>query len=533
MVIHMSGRLPEQRKRMWAMYIAMSKLLFDIVDLHPNISKAYVRSDDFHKHMLYLWTTSDNVTKNAFFIDWDHPENDGVTQLTLRVVEDLGGRRGLLRQSNNFTQKAKTYGPPCPPEIRFPEGLRRMATGLVHRAIKMREAIEDPAKFMRGMVTYIGRLMQIVERLCEADDDELYAHLLEANYLTELALALHSSIIALGTSPSQEYLDIVLDGCAALTRIVGRQETAVSRNWRYIVEGKIIPSLAHVAVCIPPVPSFDTQRRILNSTFNFLSTATLYPRVLDSLLATPGLIDTHEVSQDLRRSSTAAIWDPFWDTLQFRLKVYWQLKKQPSLGLCDNPQCSQNVREMTRACAGCSAVVYCSGKCQYLDWIRLHRKECRFMRDHHRKERSTKTWYSHRTRAFHTKLLEASSPTVPSLTQSYQPAKAPVPVLDFCHKPPDGGPKSSSTNSPVVTYDMKDGTTDHWMRRPGTDFTQKYLTPRLRALGRQVAPGVQEGEYKTVEGRFPLADGVVVNTLVVLMKEKEGYEATYSIPRHG
>ena len=80
---------------------------------------------------------------------------------------------------------------------------------------------------------------------------------------------------------------------------------------------------------------------------------------------------------------------------------------------------------------------------------------------------------------------------------------------------------------------MKDGTTDHWMRRPGTDFTQKYLTQRLRALGQQVAPGVQGGEYKTIEGKFPLAPGVVVNTLVVLVKEEEGYEATYSIPRHG
>jgi hypothetical protein len=105
-------------------------------------------------------------------------------------------------------------------------------------------------------------------------------------------------------------------------------------------------------------------------------------------------------------------------------------------------------------------------------------------------------------------------------------------MIDFCPKPPDANTKGTG-NSAFTTIDMRDGTTDHWLRRSDTQFPQKYLLHRLRAFGRQVAPEVREGELKVVEGRLPVSNGVVAHTLVVLAKVDERWEATYSVTRLG
>jgi hypothetical protein len=328
---HMSGN--RQSEKMQILYRERARVLLSIISLHPTTAKAYLRSDEFLNVSLYLWTSSDPAAgrKHVFFMNWSNPEDDYIVRLILRIVQDQAGRNALLRKSNHFTHRAKK----TPFAAQVPEGLKRLVTALLQRTIQMRQVIETPRKFLPGMVNFCEYVMQILENLCETNDDQLYKHLNEANYLTEFSLLVHATAAALGKGASPELLDMLLGVVSTLTRIVGKQQTATSHNWRNVVAGKIIPTVAHLAIDLSFDGALKTQRTALVALAQTLSTATLYPKVMDLLLDTPGVMAIRDLSEDLKQPDAAAIWDPFWNTFQTRLNAYKQLKSARTLGLCD------------------------------------------------------------------------------------------------------------------------------------------------------------------------------------------------------
>ncbi|KAJ3503596.1 hypothetical protein NMY22_g18196 [Coprinellus aureogranulatus] len=339
MLGHMSGN--RQSERLQTAYKQWSKILYYAISLHPTIQKAYLRSDEFLTLCMYLWTSSDPSAgagrKHVFFVNWDDPSQDYILQLTLRIVRDPFGRATLVRKSNNFTSKAKNTAPAWA-QVHIPEGLRRLVTSLIQRTMQMRWAIETPGRFVKGMVEFAGDVTRVLEGLCEAEDEDLNKHLTDADYLTEFSLLQYACVVALGKAPPTELLEIILNSIAILTRIVSRQVTGASHSWRHVTSGKIIPTLAHLAICIY---SNDTPRALRDAFLDVahtLTTASLYPRVLDLLLSTPSLTDTRAISEDLKRPQVATLWDPLWNPLQTRLKIWKEIKNASSFGLCDNPR---------------------------------------------------------------------------------------------------------------------------------------------------------------------------------------------------
>ncbi|KAJ3538471.1 hypothetical protein NMY22_g5144 [Coprinellus aureogranulatus] len=344
MLGHMSGN--RQSERLQTAYKQWSKILYYAISLHPTIQKAYLRSDEFLTLCMYLWTSSDPSAgagrKHVFFVNWDDPSQDYILQLTLRIVRDPFGRATLVRKSNNFTSKAKNTAPAWA-QVHIPEGLRRLVTSLIQRTMQMRWAIETPGRFVTGMVEFAGDVTKVLEGLCETEDEDLSKHLADANYLTEFSLLQHACIVALGKAPSSELLDIVLDSIAILTRIVGRQVTGASHSWAHVISGKIIPTLAHLAVCVSPADAPKSLKDAFVSVVQSMTAATLYPRVLDLLLTTPSVTDTRNISEDLKRPQAASLWDPLWNTIQMRLRIWKEVKNASSFGLCDNPRVSISV----------------------------------------------------------------------------------------------------------------------------------------------------------------------------------------------
>ncbi|KAJ3539605.1 hypothetical protein NMY22_g4661 [Coprinellus aureogranulatus] len=152
---------------------------------------------------------------------------------------------------------------------------------------------------------------------------------------------------------------------------------------------------------------------------------------------------------------------------------------------------------------------------------------------HHRHitsaQRSSGTWYSHRTRAYHEQLLASDfNDNISSFSLPRIDDAAPTPHRHSLITYLWGGGIGRETMA--VNYKSKD-----WIDRDGVAFSQDYVLSRLKSLGRKyvAAMNTMNLDLRLVEGVFPLGPQLHIHLVALLRRFGRQYEVVYSIPRRG
>ncbi|TEB24312.1 hypothetical protein FA13DRAFT_1325247 [Coprinellus micaceus] len=262
-----------------------------------------------------------------------------------------------------------------------------------------------------------------------------------------------------------------------------------------------------------------------------MGTYTTYPAVLAALFQNND--KEHLMTAAIKAPEVGAHWGTFWLRTVARVNILAEFRVVQGLvtfNICDNLSCDGSKRtsdDRSMQCGGCSSVVYCSQKCQSIDWKRRHRSECSQARKDHVEERDSGNRYSHYSRAFHVKIVEAT----------YNGSK---------DKIREGVEGTLFHHTYIVAVDLTtiEGQVDvigfereyrgEWLSRPATMFPQDPdLLNRCRSLGREFGSGAMGQDYRLAEGVFPCGPYSEIYLPVLLKKVGDRFEAVYSIPRRG
>jgi hypothetical protein len=144
-------------------------------------------------------------------------------------------------------------------------------------------------------------------------------------------------------------------------------------------------------------------KRLTTTMLAIMGAMTVYPVVLHSLL--PALEARERISGVVvEGTGVESEWKQFWAAAKGRAEMYQQYFEGETVCLCDNLSvCSKRLlmrprgltslsqcegpsgisERLSRQCSGCSSVIYCSERCQRMDWVSWHKSECPLARKAH------------------------------------------------------------------------------------------------------------------------------------------------------
>ncbi|KAF6760906.1 hypothetical protein DFP72DRAFT_881753 [Ephemerocybe angulata] len=470
----------------------------------PEVSETLVSSPRFANLVIRLWTMKDEA--GLFFIDNITPE--GCTIIRLLVLA-LGTKEGV----EVFVEQLLAR------PIQFIVGFTKSFDA---RARQMLSDIEKETVRRKHALTYAGGI-----HFCLGIIQEHHPFLQRLFASTDYLSTISSLFYHVSSALSPDDHDIfktLIEQTYMLSRHAFQAVYGVVRVNRALVKGEFMMLIANIMERLPPGSEpKDAAPSVIS--MHAVGQYSVYPTVAEQLRLAklppgPGLRSKVGLMVDEQVSSA---WFQFEVAARIRTENVQSLEP---LSVCDNPLCARPPYRNFRQCSGCSSYLYCSKRCQRQDWDTRHRHECAFARDHRARRRSSDTWYSHTTRAFHLKLLEWSYNNMVDTIEREIAQDFPFPKYLSHHALP-----VFDCTCLMVSISLESVQNVYRWSPEKMVCGQQYLDPRYRALMGEYS----SGGARVIEAHFPMGDRELV-ILTVKMEKKTGhggdYKAGYSVARY-
>ncbi|KAF5332197.1 hypothetical protein D9611_008033 [Ephemerocybe angulata] len=486
-----------------AAYAGIATLVHSVLSLDDRVYEVYISSTEWIDIILHLWFRIDDNTGEPLL---DINSRSIVHALCAVVMKEVGVEIFLHR----IIEKRL---------------VPRLAWTILRRA---RLASEDPSA--ADAIEYLRTLSATSSFLVASSSEDLHRAFGEANYLREFCSAINTLSITVQKSHATMLPRLAI--CVhRLSLMATKARTHVVENRCGLLEGGIVPLLVRV---IPwadkstePHPDYaDIVTRAL--TLHGLT----HPRVIRRFL---GMYPDREVP-DLEGCSlaTSERWECRWRQAFLFCKAYQRFDGVGVVTMCDNQACMHRAQErVSRQCAGCSSVVYCSAACQEEDWRAFHHHECSQARRDHAVRRSLHTWYSHSVRQFHTQWVADSVENIESevfqrggdapLMHHDNPSETMV-HLDF---------SKGEIATHFINMTRSVPTDILWSSRSNTAYPQGFLKPRHASLFQRYWSGLAGPKSRLAELVLCFGQHSYLDLIVLLEPVGGVYRGVYSIARHG
>ncbi|TEB27132.1 hypothetical protein FA13DRAFT_1776560 [Coprinellus micaceus] len=252
---------------------------------------------------------------------------------------------------------------------------------------------------------------------------------------------------------------------------------------------------------------------------------------LATLLAYPALVhptcfgDITIIEVKISSPMNVAYWNVFARAWSRAKAASEALVERPPENVCDNPSCDGTAatpKAQLKQCGGCSSVIYCSVRCQEVDWQNWHQKECPHAARVYIDRQHKGMTYDSRTRGSHAALLEVAY--AEEARHQYADHSV-LPLFSFGWLTDDSGGAHDHLLSSVETYWGRHGTSP-------ASFPQEYLRPRYESLVAEYVAGNYPSGWRLVEGNFPpYGDEKAIYVTALLKPAGSGYRTICCIAR--
>ncbi|KAF5332200.1 hypothetical protein D9611_008034 [Ephemerocybe angulata] len=460
-------QLPDWMNLMLEAYVNNATFIRRVLSLDDRVFDVYISSPECIDIILRLW----------FRVD----DNTGEPLLDITSCSILDALRAVVNKKvgaeiflNRIMEKRL---------------VPRLAWTILRRA---RLASEDPsaAEGPDDAIEYLRTLAATSSFLMGSSSEDLHRAFGEANFLREFCSAINT--LSITVQKSHATMLARLGICIhALFFMATQARTHVIKHRGGLVEGGIVPLLvrvipwSHKSTELPP-----DYADIVTSSLT-LSDLT-HPRVIRRFLGmypdgkVPGLEGCS--------LATSERWEYHWKQAFSFCEAYQKFDGGGVVMICDNQACVHRAQErVSRQCAGCSSVVYCSAACQEEDWRVFHHHECSQARRDHAVQRSLHTWYSHSVRQFHTWYVANMCTTEAFESEESQHGEG-VPSM------PRDNPSGTMVQFDFSMGEMVARTIDItrsaplellWSSRKDTTYPQEFLKPRHASLFQRYRSGLE------------------------------------------
>ncbi|TEB24314.1 hypothetical protein FA13DRAFT_1797355 [Coprinellus micaceus] len=508
---------------LWECTVVHATILLLFIMLDSRVLEHLISTPHFLGILFSVWTTLNprSLTKPGFFIDYKGTsKGDPILNLLQSVVESPTARDSLIEYaaSRNVTLFAK---------------------GMTYRAIEIRHHLAQPAA-SGGAVFYACDLLTFLTGALKSRNPSLRQSLVRNRYLTEFALLVGDVANAVDRpEPAMPLSDLVLP-LSCLMQALFEDTRRMARNYADLLAGKFDTTLALIMARLSSKSSQDPgdgeKLRLMSTALRDIAAYTTYPAVIRSL----GPIH----ARDVRIGTSEALvnglgvqdeWLQFLAQYVRRGTSFKSSQSRRAIRIfsatmawcCDGTQCTPTPR--LRQCAQCSSVVYCSAVCQWVDWIRRHKSECRSARKSHFDQCHRGMRYSHKTRAFHVKFMEAGfNANLDEVEQARGGDPPHTGIVTICY----------TTVKPTINYEsLEDG--QGYLEKWTTFMARvqlpqnRYLVDRVRDLGEIYESGKMGADHRVVNGVFPHGTRMDVYLTVLLRKVEGRFRAVYNIAQIG
>ncbi|KAF6757161.1 hypothetical protein DFP72DRAFT_1066005 [Ephemerocybe angulata] len=501
--IHFELAPPDAELEFLEMYNRVGRLLVQL-SLYPELHARLASTAAYHKLAIRLWMTR-GITK-----DLDH---DNQYHALLALGNAVGDPED--DQTDLFIQQIMA---------RPAKFATEFAEVTIERSHRIRDMVFSRQLPPATVVDYILFLISIVCRVT-GSCDSLRITFIKVDYLVELSSDLNAVSAALVELDCAHLLKSMLQPTMSLACHVYDPHTPFRsvRNSSDVLSGGLLTHTLRILASLPASEEHCTMQGI--TIIRNLGRYTAYPSVIEELGRMPalGTFITRGLENDWRVS---ALWDAFCITIQRSLGAQRSFIKEGGL-LCDNMLCPRTGTGLhsdlePKACVGCSSVVYCSVACQKEDWAACHRAECEHARNDYARLRTSRSWYSHRSRAFHVAYIAFlfNKPHTGYLRKKQVKTRKWIPFVD--------------TSDICVSIRLVPLEGDSWWKSPGHDESlPEYHKYRFSALKEEYTHEDTPGNVRLVQAFFPLGAELGVHLTVKLTQKNGTYVGGYSIVRYG
>ncbi|KAF5332140.1 hypothetical protein D9611_008027 [Ephemerocybe angulata] len=496
--------VPTWKNDVLGAYNRNSAMMDVFLNMDDRVYDAYISSTGCIDLVLRVWFREDE--NRELLLDL---ETRSILQLLYTIVKK---KRGLEILVKRIVEK-RIAG--------------RLALSVVRRARRVSEASSLATKPIPA-ISCIQILIATACSLVECENEVICKAFGSAHATRELCASLNTLTTTVQKGHA-ELLHTLVPSFHHLFATTMKARIYVVDNWVDIVEGGVIPLLAHL---LPSVRSDDDV--VLGFSMASISTLTTgvicHPRVIKRHLAWYPSGDVPDLIQG--PSAITAYWKERW--MQTTPFIISYLKRDGTVvTICDNHACSRRMSKdepaqnnPSRQCASCSSVVYCSTECQEDDWKMFHSRECRQAGNNHTARRPLHTWYSHSDRQFH---LTFAAYIVTSLSaQGHLPDSSGNPGNLLINL--DG----SKGKMIIGSIDIRSVQSEAlWSKRENTAYSQEYLKARYASLINQFNQPQGGKDTRLVSFAVRFGAHEIIDMMVLLERVGEAYQAVYSVMRHG
>ncbi|KAJ3531240.1 hypothetical protein NMY22_g8239 [Coprinellus aureogranulatus] len=502
--------------RSQASYMGQAQLLDGITQANVAVLEAFTLDKVFLKLLVRLWVGTD--PRGEVVMEW-HATEEGlsqacpIAQLVVRVLSHDFSRERLVESISTgdisspkrfvhaFLKRAQRFT--AGEEGAQIDNMKLLILGAAHLISK------DPASaFLFRKAGYSSLMGKAVHAVCKKT-------------LNIPSFSAHAPAITAS----------LLEAISNLLRTIASYPSHSAQGYGIIISAGILPLAARFIPYISP--DDELSRGHFKYIVDAVGVHAFYPPVRKHLIVTQYPPAFHASLLEIPGISTT--WEKFQKMVEHANIPRQTTVPFGAVELCDNPSCNGTRRDSPKACARCSAFVYCSPGCQKQDWKERHRAECIYAREDHGTRRRSGNWYSHATRSYYAKVVaywyrNALSTLHDGAKQQYPTMafREMLPILEFS----PGGVNAVFTPLTPVNGPTTTGRTAPFLEEVGHNLQQKWLEPRLsQMVQRYLAEASDDGRMRLVESTFQWRERTTMSVLIMLEKSRHGeYTSRYCIP---